>query len=102
MSTPVTPAPQHDDQHDDQYAGPATLVLDGTPLPVRVHLRGHLEPIDGRFHWWGRMAADADLDVRASGSPARLTTPRGSAEGRLCDADPWGRLRIAGVGRPPF
>jgi hypothetical protein len=31
-----------------------------------------------------------------------LRTAHGSAEGRLSDVDPWGRFRIAGVGRPPF
>ena len=66
-------------------------------------LRGHFEPIDGRFHWWGRIAADERLDAEhSSGSTVTLVTPHGEAEGRLSDVDPWGRFRIAGTGRPPF
>jgi hypothetical protein len=84
---------------EEQYAGPATIA--GTE--VEVVLRGHFEPIDGHFHWWGRVAADALLDgAHSSGSTVTLVTPHGRAEGRLSDLDPWGRLRIAGTGRPPF
>ena len=71
--------------------------------PVEVHLRGHFEPLDGRFHWYGRVAADDDLAARhPSGSMVVLTTPGGRAEGRLSDVDPWGRFRISGTGRPPY
>lgn len=91
------------DGHGDRYDGPAILLLDGAAVPVSVRLRGHLEPIDGRFHWWGRIAASADVDAAASsGGTAVLRTPRGAAQGRLSDVDPWGRFRITGVGRPPF
>ncbi len=38
---------------EEQYDGPATVA--GTPVEVR--LRGHFEPIDGRFHWWGRIGS---------------------------------------------
>jgi hypothetical protein len=79
------------------YAGPARL--DDTD--VHVHLRGRFEPIDGRFHWWGRVGHDTALP-HASGETVTLATPHGSAEGRLSDVDPWGRFRIAGTGRPPF
>lgn len=82
----------------EQYDGPVTLVADATTIETTATLRGHFEPIDGRFHWYGRLAAPG-LD---SGTTVTLTTPHGSATGRLSDVDPWGRLRIAGVGRPPF
>ena len=78
---------------EEQYDGPARIA--GTE--VEVLLRGHFEPIDGRFHWWGRIAADARLDADAR-PPARtvtLVTPHGEAEGRLSDVDPWGRFRIS-------
>jgi hypothetical protein len=83
---------------EEQYDGPATIA----DSPVEVILRGHFEPIDGRFHWWGRIAATEHLDAERSGSTITLVTPHGRAEGRLSDVDPWGRLRIAGTGRPPF
>jgi hypothetical protein len=106
----------------EEYVGPATVVSaaesevsrlagartsttgdaeDG--ISVAVTLRGHFEPLDGRFHWYGRIAADDELAARhPSGSTVVLMTPRGRAEGRLSDVDPWGRFRISGTGRPPY
>jgi hypothetical protein len=72
-------------------------------LEVAVDLRGHFEPLDGRFHWYGRISASEQLAARfGSGETVLLTTPHGNAEGRLSDVDPWGRFRISGTGRPPF
>ena len=74
-----------------------------TTMEVEVTLRGHFEPLDGRFHWYGRIAADDELVARhPSGSTVVLITPHGRAEGRLSDVDPWGRFRISGTGRPPY
>ncbi|MBV9830507.1 MAG: DUF4873 domain-containing protein [Marmoricola sp.] len=87
--------------HEPQeaYDGPARI---GT-TEVAVRLRGHFEPIDGRFHWWGRVAKDPELDARhTSGAEVTLTTPHGEAVGRLHDVDTWGRFRVSGTGRPPF
>lgn len=84
---------------EELYDGPARIA--GTE--VEVLLRGHFEPIDGRFHWWGRIVANQRLDAaHSSGSTVTLVTPHGEADGRLSDVDPWGRFRIAGTGRPPF
>lgn len=71
-------------------------------MAVRVTLRGHFEPLDGRFHWYGRIAADERLVALGTGTTVTLTTPHGSAQGRLSDVDPWGRFRISGTGKPPF
>jgi hypothetical protein len=97
------------DQHPEEgYDGPAELLgagpsSPGRPLPVQVRLRGVFQPIDGRYHWHGRLAADERVDeLGRSGERVVLATPEGRAEGRLSDVDPWGRYRIAGVGRPPF
>jgi hypothetical protein len=83
----------------ESYDGPGRI----GPTEVSVRLRGHFEPIDGRFHWWGRVGVDETLtgehDARAL---VTLTTPHGEASGRLSDVDPWGRFRITGTGRPPF
>ena len=110
----------------DGYDGPAELLVpdpapSGRRLPVQVTLRGVFQPIDGRYHWHGRLSADhpagegygADSrvpdqadplvdELGRSGATVVLATPEGRAEGRLSDPDPWGRHRIAGVGRPPF
>lgn len=88
---------------EDRYDGPAHVLADGHRFDVAVRLRGHFEPIDGRFHWWGRIGSSAQLDdaVR-SGATVTLETPYGTADGRLSDVDPWGRFRVTGTGRPPF
>jgi hypothetical protein len=86
-------------QPEESYEGPARI---GDTV-VDVRLRGRFQPIDGRFHWWGRLAASADLDAQhRAGATVTLTTPHGSARGRLSDVDPWGRFRVSGTGRPPF
>ena len=99
---------------DEGYDGTAVLEpvveVRGAPatsreptMEVQVTLRGHFEPLDGRFHWYGRIAADEELVARQpSGSTVVLITPHGRAEGRLSDLDPWGRFRISGTGRPPY
>ncbi|MGO4258434.1 DUF4873 domain-containing protein [Marmoricola sp. RAF53] len=90
-------------EQQEEYAGAAEIAAESGPLPVEVTLRGHFEPLDGRFHWYGRIAADEALDqAHRSGSTVTLRTPYGEAAGRLSDKDPWGRFRIAGLGTPPF
>jgi hypothetical protein len=86
--------------HDpgEHYDGPAQI----DRAQVEVRLRGHFQPIDGRFHWYGRIAPDLSLETHTSGSTVTLVTPHGEAQGRLSDVDPWGRFRITGTGRPPF
>lgn len=89
----------------EEYLGPAEVLdeLGGVPIPVRVHLRGHFEPIDGRFHWYGRIDADQSLTQRhRSGATIALRTLHGASAGRIADVDPWGRFRITGLGSPPF
>lgn len=84
---------------DEEYAGPAVVA----DVEVEVTLRGHFEPLDGRFHWYGRIGRGSALDEQVrSGSTVIVTTPNGTAEGRLSDLDPWGRFRVSGTGRPPF
>jgi hypothetical protein len=89
---------------DDGYTGPATLLMAGHEFRVEVHLRGHFQPIDGHYRWYGRIARDDALHELAGGRKheAELRTPAGSARGELSDPDPWGRYRILGVSTPPF
>lgn len=100
---PTEPAPA--DQHDDEgYDGPATLVVEGRERPVAVMLRGHFQPIDGFYHWYGRIAADPELTSTLGGrrTPVQLRTPQGEATGELSDPDLWNRYRITGTSTPPF
>ena len=89
--------------HDDGYEGWATVATEQQTISEQVVLRGYFDPSDGRYHWYGRISAAADWDARqVSGADCSITTDSGTAEGRLSDPDAWGRLRIAGIGRPPF
>ncbi|EHK88304.1 DUF4873 domain-containing protein [Saccharomonospora azurea] len=93
-------------EHDeDGYTGTATLHLDeNTELDVEVELRGHFQPIDGYYHWYGRIKADQRLSELAGGKKrtVEIRTPEGSAHGEISDPDPWDRYRIMGTSRPPF
>jgi hypothetical protein len=93
-------------EHDDGFDGPATLVFDqsGSELAVTVRLRGLFQPIDGYYHWYGRVDPSPELTARLGAGKAsvRLRTSYGEAPGELSDPDPWGRYRIDGVSRPPF
>jgi hypothetical protein len=89
---------------EDGYQGSATLIIDGQELPVEVELRGHFQPIDGRYRWYGRVRRNAELSTLVGGRKraAVLRTPAGEAEGELSDPDPWDRYRIMGASTPPF
>jgi hypothetical protein len=89
----------------EEYVGPARVSTGTTSgeVEIEVNLRGHFEPLDGLFHWYGRIGADQRLaEIFRSGDTVSLTTPQATATGRLSDVDPWGRFRITGTGRPPF
>lgn len=92
--------------HQDGYAGPAVVLVDGREIPVRATLAGEFDPVTGRFHWYGRVAAattgGALFDETAAGDTVVLRTPHGQARTELRDVDPWGRPRVEGSGRPPF
>lgn len=92
-------------EHDeDGYTGAATLVLGETELDIEVELRGHFQPIDGYYRWYGRIKANPTLSELAGGKKHKveIRTPEGSAHGEISDPDPWDRYRIMGVSTPPF
>jgi hypothetical protein len=88
----------------DRYAGPATVRVGDTTFAVQADLRGQFEPIDGRYHWYGRLARNAALtaSMRQGRATGLLSTPEGAAECELYDPDPWERYRVAGISTPPF
>lgn len=91
-------------EHDDGYTGPASIILGDTEVEVSVKLRGHFQPIDGYFHWYGRIAANDALSelIGNAKRTALIRTSEGEATGQIADPDPWQRLRITGTSRPPY
>lgn len=92
------------DHEDDDYRGAAVVFTADDEAHVDAVLRGYFEPIDGRFHWYGRIAASAEVDRLTAGRNKEvvLRTPRGEAAATLSDPDPWNRYRVTGRGYPPF
>lgn len=89
---------------DDDYRGAAVVFTADDEAHVDVVLRGNFEPIDGRFHWYGRITASAEVDRLTAGRKKEvvLRTPHGEAAATLSDPDPWNRYRVSGLGYPPF
>ena len=72
---------------------------------MTVHLDGHLEPLDGNFHWYGRIQRSDDLAAakQAGATSAQLAIAGGPpAPLRLAEADPWGHVQVIGTGAPPY
>ncbi|GAB5901495.1 DUF4873 domain-containing protein [Mycolicibacterium mageritense] len=83
---------------DEVYDGPATLHMAGADRAVHVRLTGHLDPIDGRYHWRGTIL---DVHDAVSGS-VTLTVGDRTADARITERTAQGTFSIAGVGAPPF
>jgi hypothetical protein len=86
---------------EETYQGPATLTTADTCAQVRVLLAGHIEPIDGQYHWQGTVFDRLPMElVRAR--TMTLTVGEHSAPARITEETPQGTHSIAGVGAPPF
>lgn len=87
------------------FSGEASLIIGDQVMDVVVHLDGHLEPLDGRFHWYGRIERSAAVDaVKDAGATAGqlVIGELPPAELRLAEHDPWGHVQVKGVGAPPY
>lgn len=76
-------------------------ILDNGEGDRRVHVRltGHLDPIDGKYHWRGTIL-DAPATVAAG--PVRLTIGTRTVDARITERTSQGTHSIAGIGEPPF
>ena len=85
----------------DIYDGPATVRLGDDERTVRVRLAGHVDPIDGRYHWQGTAFDELPGDMRL---PQQITVSIGDqqAQARIVERPPQGGYSVAGVGAPPF
>jgi hypothetical protein len=87
------------------YDGAAVLLVGEQALDVTVHLAGHLEPLDGLFHWYGRIERSAAVAAAkdAGATTGELVIGDGSpAPLRLAEHDPWGHVQVNGTGAPPY
>jgi hypothetical protein len=85
---------------DQVYDGPAAVQIGDDIHDVRVRLTGHLDPIDGRYHWQGTV-----FDALPDDNPpqrVRLAVDERTAEARVAERTPWGSYSVVGVGEPPF
>lgn len=92
-------------EEEGGYDGRAVLRVGDRTLDVTVHLHGHLEPLDGRFHWYGRIERSAEMTaLKATGAAAAELTVDGGppVPVRLAEHDPWGHVQVNGTGRPPY
>jgi multidrug efflux pump subunit AcrA (membrane-fusion protein) len=90
---------------DDEYAGPAVIQAGERRITVRVTLSGRFEPVDGRYHWGGRLAPHSEVADLLRGGQRAITVQIGrrrAARARLAEIDPWGGIRLTGVSRPPW
>ncbi|HEX5256556.1 MAG TPA: DUF4873 domain-containing protein [Mycobacterium sp.] len=91
---------------DDAYDGVATLEIAGTRHSVRVRLTGHLDPIDGHYHWQGTVFASPSEplsgDILKQARTGTLTVGESSAPARIVEQTPWGTHSVVGVGAPPY
>jgi cation diffusion facilitator CzcD-associated flavoprotein CzcO len=93
-------------QDDGTYDGAATLTIAGTEHRVRVRLAGHLDPIDGQYHWQGTVFGSSSQplpdEALKQARTATLTVGARSAPARIIERTPWGTHTVAGVGAPPY
>jgi hypothetical protein len=103
MRSPVPSAfdlSSHTGVEDEVYDGRAIVRIGYDDHEVRVRLTGHLDPIDGRYHWQGLVFGE--LPDAKLPQPVTLTIGERAAEARLVERTPWGSYSVAGVGAPPF
>ena len=91
---------------EDTYDGAATLEIAGTRRSVRVRLTGHLDPIDGHYHWQGTMFGSPSEplsgEILKQARTGTLTVGERSSQARIVEQTPWGTHSVAGVGAPPY
>ena len=87
---------------NEVYDGPANIKIGGDSYPVRVRLTGHLEPIDGRYHWQGTVFGPLPDVLQKRSAQVEVNIGERTAPGRITERMPWGTHSVAGVGAPPF
>jgi hypothetical protein len=78
---------------------------DDAEIPVRATLSGYVDPLDGRYHWGGRIGSDERVVALLRAGRREVTLQVDGGErlpARLTEADPWGGVIVSATGRPPW
>ncbi|WP_167006464.1 DUF4873 domain-containing protein [Mumia sp. ZJ430] len=94
-----------EEQDEATYVGTLELVAGDEVVAARGTLSGVMQPIDGAYHWTGRLEpADAltALATKVGRKPIGVRAPGGTeVTARLGERNPWGGYRAAGPERRP-
>jgi hypothetical protein len=71
---------------------------------VGLHVDGRWEPVDGRYHWAGRIEPEPEIVrlLRSGRRDVEVRVGDRTVQGRLAEVDPWGGVRVTGIGEPPW
>ncbi|MCV7067197.1 diiron oxygenase [Mycolicibacterium farcinogenes] len=84
---------------EEVYDGFAVLDTGDDDRRVHVRLAGHLDPIDGKFHWRGTIL---DAPKSVAPGPVRISIGTRTVDARITERTSQGTHSVAGVGEPPF
>lgn len=84
------------------FEGPAILRVKDSDHGVRVRLTGHIDPVDGRYHWRGMVFGWTPGTALRLPQQVSVCIDGRTATGHLTEVTPWGTHCVAGVGAPPF
>ncbi|WP_441958114.1 diiron oxygenase [Mycolicibacterium houstonense] len=84
---------------EEVYDGFAVLDTGDADRRVHVRLAGHLDPIDGKFHWRGTIL---DAPKSVAPGPVRISIGTRTVDARITERTSQGTHSVAGVGEPPF
>ena len=90
------------DSVEHAYDGMATLTIDDIHHQVHVRLIGHVDPLDGRYHWQGTVFDQLPSDMLRRTRHVLLDAGERSAPARITEQTPQGGHSVAGAGAPPF
>ncbi len=90
------------DRAEHGYDGMATLTIGDTHRQVRVRLAGHVDPLDGNYHWQGTVLDPLPSDLVRRSRQVLVDAGTRSAPARITEETPQGGYSIAGIGAPPF
>jgi cation diffusion facilitator CzcD-associated flavoprotein CzcO len=87
---------------DDIYDGPATVTVADICRDANVRIAGHIDPIDGQYHWQGTLFGQFPAEVLTRVRTVTLVVGDRRVSARVTEQTPQGTYSIAGVGSPPL